>query len=103
MTAQLVLQFVTAEDLDSYDKLIRFENALIASLDRSAHVDGHDLGSGEMNIFIITEDPFSTFALVQQTDQSMRPSQEMKAAYRPLDADDFICLCPPGLENFDVI
>jgi hypothetical protein len=102
MMAQLVLQFV-AEDLDSYDKLIRFENLLISSLGRSAKVDGHDLGSGEMNIFVITEDPISTFALVQQTEQSIWPSQDMKAAYRRLDGDDFICLWPPGLEDFDVI
>ena len=103
MTAQLVLQFATAEDLDSYDRLILFEDALISLLGRSAKVDGHDFGAGEMNIFILTEDPISTFALIQQTDQSIRPSQEMKAAYRSIDGDDFICLWPPGLENFDII
>ncbi len=103
MTAQLVLQFATAEELDSYDRLILFEDALISLLGRSAKVDGHDCGSGEMNIFITTETPISTFALVQQTDQSIRPSQEMKAAYRPMDGDDFTCLWPPGLEDFDVI
>lgn len=103
MTAQLVLQFATAEELDSYGRLIHFEDALIYLLGRSAKVDGHDLGSGEMNIFIITEDPVSTFALVQQTDPSTRPSQEMKAAYRPIDGEDFVCLWPPELEHFDVI
>ena len=103
MTAQLVLQFTTAEELDSYDRLIRFEDALISLLGRSAKVDGHDFGAGEMNIFIITEDPVSTFALVQQTDQSIRPSQEMKAAYRPIDGEEFVCLWPPKLEHFDII
>lgn len=103
MTAQLVLQFATAEDLDGYDRMIRFENALISLLGRSAHVDGHDFGSGEVNIFIITKDPISTFALVQQTDQSIRPSLEMKAAYRSMDGETFVCLWPPGLEYFDVI
>lgn len=57
MTAQLVLQFAKAEDLNNYDKLLRFEEALISLLGRSADVDGHDFGSGEMNIFILTEDP----------------------------------------------
>ena len=103
MTAQLGLQLATAEDVDSYEQMIRFENALISVLGRSANVDGHDFGSGEMNIFIITEDPVSTFALVQQTDQSIRPSQEMKAAYRPIDGQDFVCLWPPRLEHFDVV
>ncbi len=103
MTAQWVLQFATAEDLDSYDKMIRFENEIMSLLGRSAKVDGHDLGSGEMNIFIISKDPVSTFALVQQTDQSIRPSQEIKAAYRPIDGEDFVCLWPPGLEHFNVV
>lgn len=102
MTAQLVLQFATAESLDSYDKLIRFEDALIALLDGQAHVDGHDFGSGEMNIFILTQDPVATFALVQQTAVPTRPSQEMKAAYRPLDGEDYVCLWPPQLKQFRI-
>jgi hypothetical protein len=55
--AQLVLQFATTEGLDSYDKLIRFEKTLIPVLGKSAEVDGHDFGSSEINIFILTEDP----------------------------------------------
>ncbi len=103
MTAQLVLQFVTSEDLDSYDKLIRFEEALISLLGRSAVVDGHDFGAGEMNIFILTEDPNATFALVQQADHSLRPSQEMRAAHRLLDGEEYICLWPPELKQFHIL
>lgn len=100
MTAQMILQFSTAEDLDSYDKLIRFEEALILLLGESAEVDGHDFGSGEMNVFIHTDDPTATFALVQQIDRSIRPSQEMRAAYRPVDGEDYVCLWPPELKQF---
>ncbi len=102
MKAQLVLQFKTGEDLDSFDRLIQFEEELIALVGKTAEVDGHDSGSGGMNIFIITEDPIATFALVQQTDDSVRPSAEMKAAYRLLDRDDYVCLWPPELSDFDI-
>jgi hypothetical protein len=102
MKAQLVLQFATDEDLDSYDKLIRFEDALISLFGRSAKVDGHDFGLGEMNIFILTEDPISTFELVQQTDHSERPSQEMRAAYRSVDSEDYVCLWPAELKQFHI-
>ncbi|WP_263377680.1 ABC transporter [Granulicella paludicola] len=102
MTAQVVLQFPTSEDVDSYDKLIRFEEALISLLGESAKVDGHDFGAGEMNVFILTEDPIATFAVVQQTDRSIRPSQDMRAAFRPIDGEDYVCLWPPELMQFQL-
>lgn len=102
MTAQVVLQFSASEDVDSYDKLIQFEEALISLLGEGAEVDGHDFGAGEMNVFILTEDPISTFAVVQQTDRSIRPSQDMRAAYRPIDGEDYVCLWPPELTQFQL-
>lgn len=103
MTAQLVLQFATGEDLDSFDRLIRFEEELISVFGKTAKVDGHDFGSGEMNIFILTEDPVATFTLVQQTHESIRPAREMRAAYRLLYREDYVCLWPPELSHFDVV
>jgi hypothetical protein len=100
--AQLVLQFATTEGLDSYDKLIRFEKTLISVLGKSAEVDGHDFGSSEINIFILTEDPLATFALIQQTDLLARPGEKMKVAYRPLDGQDYVCLWPPELRHFQI-
>ncbi len=102
MKTQLVLQFKAGEDVDSFDRLIRFEEELMAILGKTAEVDGHDSGSGEMNIFILTEDPIATLTLVQQTNESVRPREEMKAAYRLLDRDDYVCLWPPELRHFDI-
>lgn len=102
MTAQLVLQFKTGEDLDSFDRLIRFEEELISIVGKTAEVDDHDLGSGEMNIFILTEDPVATFNLLQQAGEAIWPTEEMKAAYRLLDREDYVCLWPPELNHFDV-
>jgi hypothetical protein len=103
MTTQLVLQFKTDGDLDSFDKLIIFEEALSSALGLIARVDGHDFGSGEMNIFMITDHPIAAFNLVQQTDEATRPSGDMKAAYRPNDGEDYVPLWPPGLRHFHVV
>jgi len=35
---------------------------LIENMADCSTVDGHDLGSGEMNIFILTDDPHAPFA-----------------------------------------
>jgi hypothetical protein len=102
MKAQLVLQFTTDEDLDSFDRLIRFEEELISVVGKTAKVDGHDFGSGEMNIFILTDDPVATFTLVQQTNESIRPTEEMRAAYRLIGREDYVCLWPPELSHFDM-
>jgi hypothetical protein len=102
MMAQLVLQFTNGEDLDSFDRLIRFEEELISVVGKTAKVDGHDFGSGEMNIFILTEDPVATFTLVRRTNESIRPSEEMRAAYQLIGREDYVCLWPPELSHFDV-
>jgi hypothetical protein len=102
MRTQLVLQFKADEDLGSFDKLIKFEEALFSLVGETDDVDGHDFGTGEMNIFILTDDPVATFNLVQQTDESIRPSKEMRAAYRLLHGEEYVCLWPPGLSHFRV-
>ena len=47
---QLVLQFAP-KALPDYDALVALERQLTGQLGESA-VDGHDMGSGEANIFI---------------------------------------------------
>jgi len=85
-----------------YDKLIEFEGCLIEALGRTVVVDGHDIGSDEMNIFILTDDPLAAFKLVQQTDEATRPEGKMRAAYRSVDEEDFVCLWPPDLRDFSI-
>ena len=50
MKNQLVLQF-RGDSLEDYDAMISLEDELIETLRDSAKVDGHDVGSGEVNIF----------------------------------------------------
>ena len=55
MKYSLVLQWAPSSTLD-YDRLIEIEDDLTERLPECM-VDGHDLGSDEMNIFIFTDDP----------------------------------------------
>jgi hypothetical protein len=56
----LVLQF-PASSIKDYDVMVEFENAIIRTLDGFGKVDGHDFGLGEMNIFILTDEPKLAF------------------------------------------
>jgi hypothetical protein len=53
-----------------------------------------------MNIFILTDDPIAAFRIVQQMEESLRPSKNMKAAYRLIEREDYVCLWPPDLDHF---
>ena len=55
MKYQLVLQWPVPEI--NFDKLIEIEDLLIQRLPGDHQVDGHDFGSGESNIFLLTDDP----------------------------------------------
>ena len=56
MKYQLVLQF-SGDSIGDYDAMIALEKDLIDELQGCANVDGHDVGSGGTNIFILTHDP----------------------------------------------
>jgi hypothetical protein len=53
MPNKVIVQFTTTEDTD-FDWLLHIEETLIQAfmLDKSASVDGHDIGQGRFNIFI---------------------------------------------------
>ena len=94
---QLVLQFA-AHDLSDYDQMIALEDALITSLGSSAIVDGHDFGSGEMNIFVHTNSPSDAFNLCL-AGASASGLLLLAAAFRPLGGDEFTRLWPLGSEQ----
>ena len=55
MQYQLVLQF-SGDSLGDYDAMLALEDDLIQEFGH-ADVDGHDIGSGETNIFLVTSEP----------------------------------------------
>ncbi|MCR1162150.1 hypothetical protein NEK97_11815 [Paenarthrobacter sp. UW852] len=94
MSFLLVLQWPARSEVD-YDELIAMEDLLLEQLPE-AHgvVDGHDFGSGEMNIFVYTERPMEAFEDVMTLLSSRSRWSDARAAYRPIDAEEFVILWP---------
>jgi hypothetical protein len=98
---ELVLQ-LPATSIKDYDALIELENGIIAGLGNLGRVDGHDMGSGEMNIFIRTDHPKLAFDKVKALLATRDFMPELKAAYRDVGRDNFAVLYPPGLTHFSI-
>ena len=101
MQYQLVIQF-KANSLDDFDSLIRFEDELLSRIGDSAEVDRHDFGSGELNIFVLTDHPESTFQYVREVFALLRPKHAMAVAYRKLIEQKFTSIWPMTLNDFSV-
>jgi hypothetical protein len=65
-----------------FDALISMEEQLDASLGRYASIDGHDFGSGEMNLFIETDRPAEAFADAADVLRGGPRWGDLRAAYR---------------------
>jgi hypothetical protein len=101
---QLVVQFDVADDDEhAIGSVLDLEEEMIETMDpRLGLVDGHDVGSGEMNLFILTDDPNAAFAFVKPLLERVSLLSRSRVAYRDIDRDDFTVLWPLGLTSFDV-
>lgn len=102
MKYQLVLQF-SADSVEDFDRLIALEDRLIEELDDVATVDGHNFGSGQFNIFILTDDPAAVFGEAQGIVINQGVPNVMRSAYREMDGEDYMILWPPSLTEFSVL
>ena len=82
--------------------MIQLEDGIATSLGNLGQVDGHDAGSGEMNIFILTDQPKLAFEHVKQVLGTKDFMPELKAAYREIGDDKFTILHPTGLSHFAI-
>lgn len=101
MSYQLVLQWDSSSKSD-YDSLLELEDQLANDLSEGHEVDGHDFGSGEMNIFILTEDPRKAFEEVKRLVGSTSLGRGMRAAFREEAGDEYTILSPRDLKTFSV-
>jgi hypothetical protein len=97
----LVLQWLGSSEAD-FDDLVRMEVELERSLSEHAIVDGHDFGSGEMNIFIETDQPERTFTEVQAVLGHWPRWDDVRAAHREASGDIYTVLAPAGQTHFRV-
>ncbi len=98
---QLVVQFDYSSVSDRAF-LLRFEEDLRKQIEGHSEVDGHDFGSGEMNIFIFTDEPQQVCAFVIEAARKVAKTPPMRMAYRLLQADEYEVLWPPELTTFTV-
>lgn len=97
---QIVIQW-DDEDGD-FDFLIEIEEALLGALSSNHEIDGHDMGSGEANIFIISHDPMLAFSEIKDALTGKLAMDDVRIAYRDLQGDAFTVLWPEGLSEFNV-
>lgn len=93
-TFQLVLQ-IPARTSEDFDELIALEDAMTGSFGGLTHsVDGHDFGTGEMNLFVLTDDPNAAFEISLEH-FSADERKLLKAGYRKLDDESYTTVWPP--------
>ena len=102
MEYMLVLQ-LSGSDPAEFDELVELEDAVREVIGDAGTVDGHDIGSGERNIFIFTEAPQVTFEAVSCVFRDRGLMNDLRAGYRVVGEDDFLPLYPSGLQIFAVI
>jgi len=102
MKYQLVLQFA-ADSIEDFDRLVTLEDRLIEELDDVAAVDGHDFGSGKLNIFVLTDDPVTVFGKAHGIVMNQGVANVMQSAYREMDGEDYTILWPSSLTKFSVL
>ena len=90
MKYQLVVQLPEAIYGD-IDLIADMEDSLENYI-TNAEVDGHDLGSGEVNIFIHTSTSIDTFEMVKEILKGRSVLEDAKMAYRNFNESDYICL-----------
>ncbi|MFP5392047.1 MAG: ABC transporter [Gammaproteobacteria bacterium] len=93
MDYQLVLQF-KGNDLLDFDALVSFEDELQELIEPIADVDGHDMGSGEANIFVLTADPVATIERAKALLSKAALLDKVRVAYREVLSDVFTIVWP---------
>jgi len=102
MKYQIVLQWPTVSEAD-LDRLISLEELIEDGLGDIGIVDGHDFGSGEMNVFVHTDNSKTAFEKIKTLLSIGENVRGMKAGYRDLEEDDYTAIHPEGLKQFSVI
>jgi hypothetical protein len=97
----LVLQWPSSSGAD-FDDLVAMEDQLKSAPRPYGSVDGHDFGSGEMNIFVETDAPNEAFAKASVALGDTPRWSEVRAAYRAESGDAHEILWPPSLSAFSV-
>lgn len=103
MKYQIVLQW-SLNNWEDFDSLVGLEKLIIECLSSDDFdVDGHDSGSGEMNIFIETNlPPSEAFSNIEGVSKESKHWCNVRAAFRAKNKTDYTILRPKELKQFRV-
>jgi len=101
MKYQIVIQW-PAFSIADYDRMIEVESALIDGLSEGSEVDGHDAGSGEMNIFVHTNNVQDAFVEIKGLLAARAALNSARVAYREMGKNEYTVLWPEHLERFSI-
>src|SRR5690242_20058095 len=99
---QLVIQFPLKQPMpfpDEFVELIALEAHFREFEGDGFKVDGYDMGSGELNIFILTSNPKAAFGTIEPF---LPHGRQWRAGFRSVDSDGYTPLAPVGLSEFEV-
>jgi hypothetical protein len=99
---QLVLQWSSSSESD-YDRLLALGQTIEDGLGDRGIVDGHDIGSGEMNIFTHSDEPLSAFDRSKHLLAVQDALQALKARYRYFDEEAYTPIYPKGVKLFSIL
>jgi len=100
MDYQLVWQWSSGSSTHDFDALRETENLLVRQLPHGNKVDGHDIGSGEMSIFIFTNDPLQYCEQVRAILESQPIWRGIGAAWREMSVEEYTVIGPKGHTAF---
>ena len=103
MKYMLVLQWPSSSTADELEFLISLEDEITENIGGYGEVDGRDIGSGEMNIFIFTDDPKSAFEHTKSISSISQHMANLKVGYREIGQEDFVPLYPVNLSHFGIV
>ena len=101
MKYQIVLQW-PASSIEDYDAMVSVEDLLIEELPHGSDVDGHDGGSGQINIFIQTDNPDKVLEEVKCILEYRAEWLNIRIAYREIGKSKYVIVWPKNLMEFDI-
>lgn len=93
MRYQLLLRF-PGDVFDEFEDIVELETALVERLGDLIALDGHDMGSDECRIALLTADPENAFRRMRPLLERKDALEAMVAAYRPVGGKDYTVIWP---------
>jgi hypothetical protein len=105
MKYQLVFQFPSNSfpNRDIFDVIEEIENQIESKLISHETLDGHDIGSNEINEFIFTENPIETYNRIVEVFEKLEILHLLRVAYRKTNADNYNILWPTEQKEFKIL